>query len=830
MDKAEKRGAAQRRAEGGRGDAARRRADAGPAHAGTAADAAGYVREQRARAIASLTLDEQLRLGEGASFWKTVALPRSGVPALTVSDGPSGLRHQPEGSLAAALGASVEATCFPSPAVVASSWDEDLARHVGAAIAQEARAHGVGVVLAPGLNIKRNPLCGRNFEYLSEDPLLAGRMGAAEVEGMQAQGVGACIKHFAANSQEYKRTSSDSVVDERTLRELYLRAFEHVVRRARPVMVMNSYNKVNGVYASDSAWLIGQVLRDEWGFDGVVVTDWGGMHDRAAAYRAGCDLMMPGPARHARAAARRALRAGELDSDLVAASATRVAALATVSAEVLAPHRGEPIDFAGHHLLAREAAEAGCVLLKNDGTLPIAPGARVALIGEMALEPRCQGAGSSHVNAPRVPGMREVAPTWTFARGYRASDGSTSPALLAAAVRVARAADVAVVVLGLPESWEGEGFDRASLDLPAGMNELVERVAEANPRCAVVLQTGSAVACPWVDEVAAILWCGLAGEAVSEAAVRVLTGAAEPAGRLAETWPAAYRHVPGSGWWGAPHRQAQYREGLYVGYRYHVSSGVPPLFAFGHGLGYTRFAYGALRMPAADAEGADPRAGLAVEVELANVGSRTGSEVVQVYAEPREAEGPYRPRRVLAGFAKVALAPGERARVRVELDPRAFMVWDGGWRVAGGTYAVRAGRSSADLRCEAPLAVRGERPATPVGQSSTWYAHPQGLPTARDFAWLYGREVPLERRPRKGTYTEEDSFLDLAETSLAARGMVALLAVLLCFSGRPGSAAWRMAFASSADAAQFGVVNASGGALPACWVRALLRLANGRGA
>ena len=784
-------------------------------------------RDRKAQAIARLTLTQQLALGCGASFWKTVAVPAVGIPALTMSDGPAGLRYQPEGSHAAALGGAVPATCFPSPAVVASAWDEGLARRVGAAIGAEARTHGVGVVLGPGINIKRNPLCGRNFEYYSEDPLLSGRLGASTVEGIQSAGVGACVKHFAANSQEYKRTSSDSLVDERTLREIYLRAFEYVVRRAHPVMVMSSYNKVNGTYTSDHVWLLRQVLRDEWGFDGVVVTDWGGLHDRVAAYRAGCDLVMPGPMRVVGRKARRALAAGTLDAALVQESAARVAALAVVSAEAIGAHRGEPIDYAAHRLLAREAAEAGCVLLKNDGTLPVAPAARVALIGAFARTPRYQGAGSSCVNAILPSALTDVAPAWSYTAGYRPADGSTTPGMLARAERAARAADVAVVVLGLPERLEGEGFDRESLDLPCGMNELVWRVAAANPRCVVVLQTASAVACPWVDDVAAVLWCGLAGEAGAEAAARVLTGAVSPSGKLAETWPSAYRHVPSSPWWGAPHRQAPYREGLYVGYRYHASSGTPTLFCFGHGLSYTTFAYRDLAIvPDPGNGGLDPRAGLVAQVTVENTGAVRGAEVVQLYVDPLGTDGPYRPRRVLAGFAKVELAPDERRVLSIEIDPHAFMVWNRGWHVQAGRYAVHAASSSEDVRLTVPITVAGEQIPRLVGQAGTWYEHPQGAPSPRDFAWLYGKSVPLERAPRKGGYTEEDSYLDMTRTSRAARLMVCILALYLAFANKPGSAAWRMAFASAADGAQFSVVNASGGAMPACLAHALLHMAN----
>lgn len=764
--------------------------------------------------VAKLDRDRLLDLGVGADFWHTRACPEAGVPALVVSDGPSGLRCQKAG--ARDMTDSEPATCFPALATAAATWDPELVGQMGAAIGREARSLGVGVVLGPGLNSKRSPLCGRNFEYFSEDPLLAGTLATSHVRGVQSTGVGSCVKHFAVNSQEYKRFSNDSLVDERTLREIYLRAFEMVVRDAKPQMVMSAYVMLNGVYCSDNRHLLCEILRDEWGFDGVVVTDWGGMHDRAAAYEAGCDLAMPGGGRHLQRQAARALEAGTLGEERVRESARRLAALAIAHA---GGADAAVVDVAANREVARRVAAEGHVLLANDGTLPLAAGARVALIGQMAERPRYQGGGSSHINARHVSTMHALRPGWAYAAGYDARTGETTDALIAEAAHTAREADVAVVVVGLPETIESEGYDRTDMRLPEGMNRLVAAVAAANPRTVVVLQCGSPVELPWEKDVAAVLYAGLGGEAGAEATVDVLEGAVNPSGRLPETWPLRAEDAPCAECWGEPHRQSQYREGVFVGYRYYQTAGVPVAHCFGHGLSYTSFAYGALAVDAASRT---------ASFDVTNVGGVAGAEVAQVYVEPPEGGLPH-PRVQLAGFARVELAPGQTRRVSVALDEKSFCVWDGGWKVIGGTYQVLVGSSVEDVRLCGALDIAGKGIAAPGKFAGTWYHSPKGKPTERDFRVLLGRAIPPEAHHTKGTYDETDSLLEMAETSGVCRFVAnRIKGAVVRQYGDPLDPQCRMSIASSAGCALFGLVNCSGGALPDGVAHALLNAANGR--
>lgn len=821
---------------------------------------------RRARdAVAGLKLSEAVELGVGADFWRTKALP--GIPALTLSDGPSGLRYQPAGANARVVTESAPATCFPALCTLAASWDPVLAERVGAAIGAEAVALGVGIVLGPGLNIKRSPLCGRNFEYLSEDPLLAGVMAAAQVRGIQSAGAGACAKHFAANSQEFQRFSSDSVIDERTLRELYLRAFEHVVRCARPEMVMSAYVKVNGSYCSDNRPLLNDILRGEWGFQGAVVSDWGGMHDRVAAYRAGCDLAMPGGTRHHQRHVRRALALGGLSEEDVRASSERLVRLALkhapkrgaggapVAADVRAAERPalDAAAVAERRAVARRAAAEGHVLLANDGTLPLEPGASVALIGAFAAEPRYQGVGSSHVSARRVSTLRDEAPGWRYAAGYDPRDGSTTPALLAEAEQAARSADACVVVVGLPGSWEQEGFDRAGMEMPEGMRELVRRVTAASARCAVVIQSGSPVELSCARAAGAVLWAGLGGEAGAEASYQVLTGSADPSGRLAETWPLSAQDAPCMGWWGDPHRQAQYREGVFSGYRYYEAVGARVAFCFGHGLSYARFSYACARVE-----------GDAVSFELANTGDRPGAEVAQVYAVPLGADAPFdgvpRPPVELAGFARCPLGRGERRRVRVELDPKSFSLWDNGWRLVPGPYELRIGASVRDIRLTCVLTVGEEGSGTDAGGAhaeepaaapafaglarlsreraqelaerfaGTWYARPRpGYPTREDAKVLLGAEIPEDLPHGRGSFDETDTLEDLARSSRLCRLAVRLVRWFIERDyADPACPECRASVEGGVRSALFVLVNSSGGMFPETLARALVNLANGR--
>ncbi|WCO68075.1 glycoside hydrolase family 3 C-terminal domain-containing protein [Iamia majanohamensis] len=662
--------------------------------------------------VADLDRATKVRLLSGAGRFTLEGLPQHDLPGVAVADGPHGLRHQPEGGDHLGVGGSVPSTCFPTAATLGSSWDIALVEEVGVALGAEAADLGVAVVLGPGLNIKRHPAGGRCFEYLSEDPLLGGRLAGAMVRGIQSQGVGACLKHFAVNNQESHRLVVDAVVDERTLRELYLTGFEIAVRESAPWTVMCSYNLVNGTYASEHHELLQAILRDEWGFDGLVMTDWGAANDRIAGVRAGLDLEMPGSHGAYDADLLAALDAGVLDEAAVDRCAARVV-------ELLRRARRDrpPCDRDAHHALGRRAAAAGSVLLANDGVLPLAPDLdRIAVVGAFAEHPRFQGAGSSQVTPTRVDRLLdlvrarvEVGTEVTFAAGYDPETGATTAPLVQDALAAADGADAVVVHVGLPAPLESEGFDRTTLDLPAGMVTLIEALAAREAPVVVVLSNGGVVHLPWADRVAAVLEGWLGGQAGAGALVDVLFGDAEPGGRLAESIPVHVAQLPADRSFPGQPRQVVHREGLLVGYRFHDTCGVPARFPFGHGLSYTSFAWTDVAL---DGEGTDVR----VTVRVTNTGDRAGSDVVQVYVRDREAALP-RPDKELKGFAKVHLEAGASEVVTVVLDRRSFAVWDvptHAWLVETGTFDVVVARSSADPVAELVHHVDSADEVTPV--------------------------------------------------------------------------------------------------------------------
>ena len=597
--------------------------------------------------VSRLSLEERAQLLAGESHWKTHAAPSADIPSLFLSDGPHGLRKQEGAQDCMGIAESCPATCFPTASALACSFDPELVERVGAAIGEEARRQGVDVVLGPGVNIKRHPLCGRNFEYFSEDPVVSGELGTAMVRGIQSRGVGACLKHFAANSQEHARMVSDSVVDERTLRELYLAPFEHVVRHARPWSVMTAYNKLNGVYCSEHEWLLREVLRGEWGFDGAVVSDWGAMSSSVASVRAGLDLCMPGPRRdHARALVE-AVRSGELEEGCVNEAASHIERLArrVKACQAEGSIGGAPAlsltdeeFYRAHADLAREAAAQSAVLLKNDGVLPLNPDAKVAVIGAFARMPRYQGSGSSRINPKIIDNIwyrleqRGVAAE--YADGCDPTTGDADERQLLEAETLAARSDVAVVVAGLPARYESEGFDRKLMVMPRGMRELIDRICAANPRTVVVLQGGAPMEMPWRDSPAAILLMYLSGCQGGGAAVDVLVGDVNPSGKLAETWPVDSAQTALGTTYPDMDNEVFYREGPFVGYRYYDAVDVEPAFPFGHGESYTEFAYEGLGVQVrADAPTEGP---LEVDVSftLRNTGHRTGAEVAQMYIAP----------------------------------------------------------------------------------------------------------------------------------------------------------------------------------------------------
>ena len=759
-----------------------------------------------------LTLEERAQLLAGESHWKTYAAPSAGIPSLFLSDGPHGLRKQEGAQDCMGIADSRPATCFPTASALACSFDPELVERVGAAIGEEARRQGVDVVLGPGVNIKRHPLCGRNFEYFSEDPVVSGELGAAMVRGIQSRGVGACLKHFAANSQEHARMVSDSVVDERTLRELYLAPFEHVVRHACPWSVMTAYNKLNGVYCSEHEWLLREVLRGEWGFDGAVVSDWGAMSSSVASVRAGLDLCMPGPRRdHARALVE-AVRSGELEEGCVNEAASHIERLArrVKACQAEGSIGGAPAlsltdeeFYRAHADLAREAAAQSAVLLKNDGVLPLNPDAKVAVIGAFARMPRYQGSGSSRINLKIIDNIwyrleqRGVAAE--YADGYDPTTGDADENQLIEAETLAARSDVAVVVAGLPARYESEGFDRKLMVMPRGMRELIDRVCAASPRTVVVLQGGAPMEMPWRDSPAAILLTYLSGCQGGGAAVDVLVGDVNPSGKLAETWPVDLAQTALGTTYPNMDNEVLYREGPFVGYRYYDAVGVEPAFPFGHGESYTEFAYEELEVETR--EGAPAEGPLEVEISftLRNIGSRTGAEVAQVYIAPTSGVVPPPcPVQWLAGFAKIELEPGEERRVTLHLDETAFRKWDARlhcWRVYPGEYEVRVASSSRDIRLTASIAVGDGRPAfnpeqdrprcsigegqpmsdqatAPTPQIPEMYRHPTPgcfarLESAPAFAELYAR--PFPERPPVTPFTIDSTVSDMGVCWLGRR-------------------------------------------------------------
>lgn len=759
-----------------------------------------------------LTLEERAQLLAGESHWKTYAAPNAGIPSLLLSDGPHGLRKQEGAQDCMGIADSRPATCFPTASALACSFDPELVERVGAAIGEEARRQGVDVVLGPGVNIKRHPLCGRNFEYFSEDLVVSGELGAAMVRGIQSRGVGACLKHFAANSQEHARMVSDSVVDERTLRELYLAPFEHVVRHARPWGVMTAYNKLNGVYCSENEWLLREVLRGEWGFDGAVVSDWGAMSSSVASVRAGLDLCMPGPRRdHARALVE-AVCSGDLEEDCVSEAASHIERLAhrVKACQAEGPGDGTPAPspseeefYRAHADLAREAAAQSAVLLKNDGALPLNLDAKVAVIGAFARMPRYQGSGSSRINPKIIDNiwyrLEQCGVAAEYADGYDPTTGDADENQLLEAETLAARSDVAVVVAGLPARYESEGFDRKLMVMPRGMRELIDRICAANPRTVVVLQGGAPMEMPWCDNPAAILLMYLSGCQGGGAAVDVLVGDVNPSGKLAETWPVDLAQTALGTTYPDMDNEVLYREGPFVGYRYYDAVDVELAFPFGHGESYTEFAYEGLGVQVcADAPTEGP---LEVDVSftLRNTGHRTGAEVAQMYIAPTSGVVPPPcPVQWLAGFAKIELEPGEERRVVLRLDETAFRKWDASlhrWRVYPGGYEIRVASSSRDVRLTASIAVGDGRWAfnpeqarhrrsiaeellmsdqapMPSPQVPEIYRHPTlgcfvQPESARAFEELYAR--PLPERPPVTPFTIDSTVSDMGACWLGRR-------------------------------------------------------------
>ena len=762
--------------------------------------------------ISSMTLEEKIAFCTGADFWHTKAIPQQNVPGIMMSDGPHGLRCQAGEADMIGINESLPATCFPTAVTAGATWNRELYAAEGAAIGKEGTAAGVSVVLGPGCNIKRNPLGGRNFEYISEDPYLAGKMAAAFISGQQSTGVASSLKHFAVNSQEYKRQNGDSQLDERTLREIYLTPFEIAVKEGKPSTVMCSYNKINGVHASDNKQLLTDILRTEWGFNGLVVTDWGALNDRIEGFKAGCDLNMPGGSKFMERATAEAVRTGRLDEKDIDASVERILRLVAQTAGAASSE----IDWDAHHALALKVAEQGAVLLKNEAhILPLAE-SDIVLIGHMAEEIRYQGSGSSHINPTKLVNLTDALSDVPYYAGCDA-EGNVTDKDLQGAAEAARTRKIAVVVVGLPESYESEAFDRDHMRLPEGHNTLVETVVDANPNTVVVLFGGSAMELPWADKVKSILYMGLPGQAGGQAAANLLTGKAVPSGKLTETWPLTYDDVISKDTFGK--KNTEYREGIYVGYRYYDKAGKPIRYPFGHGLSYTGFVYSDLTV--------DDRT---VSVQIQNTGKVHGAEVLQLYITPPKT-GLNRPQKELKGFSRVELEPGESATVQIKLDDRSFAVWDDGWKVPAGTYTVQIGASSRDIRLEENIEITGEQVTAPDWQAGSWYESLSGKPSREEWEKLMGHPVLLQAEPKKGQFTMDSTCMEMKEHSLVMKIQYKVTENIIAkgFGGKKDMSdpAYRMMLTCAADCPMRSVIISGGGAMSDSLAEGLLHMANG---
>jgi beta-glucosidase len=734
--------------------------------------------------LGQLSLEEKASLCSGKDFWTLKGIERLGLDSIMVTDGPHGLRKQAGASDHLGISESVPAACFPAACASSCSFDRELLREIGAAMGEECLQERVAVILGPGANIKRSPLCGRNFEYFSEDPYQSGEMAAALIAGVQSKGVGTSLKHYAANNQETRRMTCNSVVDERAFREIYLAGFERAVKKSQPWTVMCSYNLINGVYASDNERLLSAILRDEWGFRGLVVTDWGAVDDRVQGIRAGLDLEMPGSGGVNDAKIVEAVKSGALDEKLLDRAVLRVLELILKSRENAVP--GYAYDAAAHHQLARRAASESAVLLKNEGNiLPLfgsaaaAGGKTLALIGAFAEKPRYQGAGSSKINPFKLESpleeLRKAGFSLEYAPGYTldpAAGGKPDAKLIAEAAALAGKKDAAVVFAGLPDEYESEGFDRSSLDMPPSHNALIEAVAEANPNTVVVLLVGAPVILPWESKVKGILLLYLGGQAVGGAAADLLSGLRDPGGRLAETWPLSLEDTPSRPYFPGGSKSVEYRESVFVGYRYYNSADKPVAYPFGYGLSYVNFEYSDLKLSRGEFKAGDE---LELSVTVKNTGNRSGVEVVQIYVAP-ESPKIFRPRMELRGFEKLRLEGGERKTLTVRLDTRSFAYYhplDRVWALEGGSYGILVGASSRDIRLRQRITVAGD--GREAGLAALRDRAPEYFDLARSgkkglvisdasFEALYGRPLPPSERLPGEPFTLNSTIQDIKDS------------------------------------------------------------------
>lgn len=724
--------------------------------------------------IAQMSLEEKAGLCSGKDMWHTKAIERLGIPSVMMCDGPHGLRKQDDSGVSTSLNVSVDAICFPTASATASSWDKALLNQLGQAIGEEAVAENVALVLGPGTNIKRNPLCGRNFEYFSEDPYLAGMLSASFIDGVQSKNIGTSIKHYCANNQETYRMTINSVVDERTLREIYLLPFEIAVKQSQPRTIMASYNLINDTYATENEFLLNKVLRDEWGFEGLVVSDWGATNKRVKGLKAGHDLEMPSSGGMNDKLIVKAVQDGSLDESVLDTAVDRILDLVMKSTK---NPKDATYNKEEHYQIAKNIAKESAVLLKNDGSLPLRT-QKILLVGELAIEPRFQGAGSSFVNCTKIStveqSLRDAGIEYEFTSGYDLSDESfkKNAKLRKNAVELAKNYDTVLVVAGLPEKYEAEGFDRKHINMPQSHDLLIEELAQVNKNVNVVLTMGSSVEMPWIDKVRSVLCMYLGGQSSGDACVDLLLGKANPCGKLAETFALKLSDIPSTQNFPGARFSVEYREGLYVGYRYFNTANAPVLFPFGHGLSYTKFEYSNLTLSSKNITDKDI---LTATVDVQNVGDMDGKEIIQLYVNDVESSV-YTPYQQLKGFEKIFLKAGEKKRVTFSLDKRSFAFYNvnaGDWQVESGEFKIMIGASSRDIRLEDSVTVNSTDTAEIIPTSTdSWYCAPDANKeiTKEEFLAMAGLNIKEDYRiAKKGEFTEDDSFEDMANTSGLAR-------------------------------------------------------------
>ena len=728
----------------------------------------------------SLTLEEKASLCSGETFWLTKAVEEKGVPSVWMSDGPHGLRKEKASAGTNIMKPAETATCFPTAVTTGSSWDVELLEEVGNAIAEEAKCLGVTTVLGPGINMKRSPLCGRNFEYFTEDPFLAGRLGASFVHGVQKNGIGVSVKHYCANNQEHDRMSIDTIVDERALREIYLSAFEYIVKKEQPTTIMSSYNRVNGTYMAENKRLLTDVLRNEWGFKGIVVSDWGAINDRVEGVKAGNDLEMPGNKGMNDRKIIKAVKAGTLSMEELDACVLRLIKFAI---ECKPNETFGDIDFEAHHKIARKAAANGAVLMKNDGALPLSGNENIAVVGTLAEKLRYQGAGSSHINCPKtvsfVDALKADGKKFAYAKGYSLKGDGYDEKLIAEAVNVSKDKDAVIVFVGLTDAYESEGFDRRHMEMPSSHVTLINEILKVNENVIVVLSGGSPVVIgDWAEKVKSILNMYLTGQAGGEATLDLIYGAVNPSGKLAETYPIANEDAIESAYYQMGPRSVEHRESIFIGYRYFDTAKKEVRFPFGHGLSYTKFEYSDVKLSAdAITEGED----LVVSFKIKNVGERDGAEVAQLYVSAPESNI-YKAQKELKGFSKVFLKAGEEKEVSITLDSRAYAYYNvniNDWHVESGAYKILVGASSRDIKLESVVNVTSAKPevvAPNYKEVAPVYYNLESATEVKEeeFVAVYGAELPGNAPFEQGSFTINNTISHL-RSSWYGNGLYTLL-------------------------------------------------------